>query len=66
MRHRSPKKRGGNLASILNQAVVPFGLLGLQQTYKKKRHGGKKTRKHGGKKTRKHGEKKTSQLFSIF
>lgn len=40
------KRRGGNLGAIINQAVVPFGLLGLQQTYRKGKKGGKKTRKH--------------------
>lgn len=40
------KKRGGNLGAIINQAVVPFGLLGLQQTYRRGKKGGKKTRKH--------------------
>ena len=49
-------KRGGFLGSLINQAIVPFGILGLQQTYGKKKHGGKRTHKkrHGGKKTRKH------------
>lgn len=40
------KRRGGNLGAIINQAVVPFGLLGLQQTYRRGKKGGKKTRKH--------------------
>jgi hypothetical protein len=48
-------KRGGFLGSLLNQALVPFSILGLQQTYKKYKHGGKHTRKHkGGRKSRKH------------
>jgi hypothetical protein len=34
-------KKGGSWLGVLNQAVVPFGLLGLQQTY-----GKRKTRKH--------------------
>ena len=42
---RSSRRCGGTLGSILNQAIVPFSLLGLQQTYKKK---SKKT-KSGGK-----------------
>ena len=42
-RHRS--RRGGFFGEVINQAVVPFGLLGLQQTYRKKSHGGRKTRR---------------------
>ena len=42
---RSRRKRGGLLGSVLNQAIVPFGLLGLQQSYRRKR-GGSHTRKH--------------------
>jgi len=48
------KKHGGFLGQIINQAIVPFGLLGAQQTYRRKRSGGK-TRKHrGGRRSRKH------------
>lgn len=36
-------KRGGFLGSVLNQAIVPFGLVGLNQYYGKRR--GSKTRK---------------------
>ena len=47
-------RKGGFLGSLLNQAIVPFSILGLQQTYKRKR-GGKHTRKHkGGRRSRKH------------
>lgn len=47
-------RRGGFLGSLINQAIVPFSILGLQQTYRKKR-GGKHTRKHkGGRRSRKH------------
>lgn len=36
-RHRSRKsKRGGNWGQIINQAVVPFGLLGMQQSFRKR------------------------------
>jgi hypothetical protein len=42
-RHR---KRGGFLGEVINQAVVPFTLLGLQQTYRRKKNGGRKTRKN--------------------
>jgi hypothetical protein len=37
-------RRGGFLGSIINQAIVPFGLLAAQQTYRKK-NGGKRTLK---------------------
>lgn len=36
-------KRGGFWGQVINQAVVPFGILGLQQTYRRKRHTGGKT-----------------------
>lgn len=36
-------KRGGFWGQVINQAVVPFGLLGLQQTYRRKRQNGGKT-----------------------
>jgi hypothetical protein len=42
---RRRSRRGGFFGEVINQAIVPFGLLGLQQTYRKKRSGGKKTRK---------------------
>jgi len=39
------KKRGGFLpvGEIINQAAVPFALLGLQQTYRRKKRGGRKS-----------------------
>ena len=43
---RRKSRRGGFFGEVINQAVVPFALLGLQQTYRKKRTGGKKTRRH--------------------
>jgi len=43
-RRRRPK-RGGFMGSVVNQAVVPLALLGLQQTYKNRRRGhGKSTK----------------------
>ena len=36
-------KKGGFLGSVINQAIVPFGLVGLNQYYGKRR--GSKTRK---------------------
>ncbi len=38
-------RRGGFFGQVINQAIVPFGLLGLQQTYRKKSRGGRKSRK---------------------
>ena len=44
---RRRTKRGGLLGEVINQAVVPLALLGMQQTYRRKRNGGRKgTRKH--------------------
>ena len=43
----SRKKRGGfwgSMGSIINQAIVPFSILGMQQTYRKKSHGGTRRR----------------------
>jgi hypothetical protein len=42
---RSRRKRGGLLGSVVNQAVVPFTLLGMQQTYRRKKQGGKTHRR---------------------
>ena len=39
-------KRGGFLAEVVNQAVVPFALLGLQQTYRRKGSSAGRTRRH--------------------
>jgi hypothetical protein len=43
---RRRKKRGGFLGPVINQGIVPFTLLGLQQTYRNKKHGGRKSRKN--------------------
>lgn len=43
---RRKSRRGGFFGEVINQAIVPLGLLGLQQTYRKKRNGGRKTRRH--------------------
>jgi hypothetical protein len=43
---RTRRKRGGFLGEIINQAIVPFTILGMQQTYRKKHRGGRKSRKH--------------------
>ena len=45
---RRRSRRGGflELGGVINQAVVPFTLLGLQQSYRKKSYGGRRTRRH--------------------
>lgn len=40
------RKSGGFLGSVINQAIVPFSILGLQQSYRRNKRGGKYTRKH--------------------
>lgn len=40
------KRRGGFLGEVINQALVPATLLTMQNTYRRKRSGGKRTRKH--------------------
>ena len=46
-RRKSRKsKRGGFLGDIISQAVVPFGLVALQQSMKKRSRGHNKTYKH--------------------
>jgi hypothetical protein len=51
MAGKTKSRRGGFLGSLINQAIVPFGILGMQQTYGRKRRGGKKTRKQGRKRS---------------
>ena len=41
---KSRKKRGGFLGSVINQAIVPFSILAMQQSYRNKR-GGKTSRR---------------------
>jgi hypothetical protein len=41
-------KRGGLWGEVINQAVVPLSLLGMQQTYGRKRSGGRTCKKRGG------------------
>jgi len=52
------RKHGGLWGQVINQALVPATLLGMQQTYRRKKSGGKKSRRHN-KSTRKHRVKKT-------
>jgi hypothetical protein len=35
-RKHTKKRRGGFLGQVINQAIVPFGILGMQQSYKRK------------------------------
>ena len=42
----SRRKRGGLFGEVLSQAIVPAAILGMQQTYRKKRTGGRRTRRH--------------------
>lgn len=50
---RSRSSRGGSMGSILNQAVVPLALLGLQQTYRRRGTGtGYKGKTYGRKSRR--------------
>ena len=34
-------KRGGLWGQVINQAIVPLSILGMQQTFRRKRHGSK-------------------------
>jgi hypothetical protein len=40
---KSRRKRGGFLGAVINQAVVPFSILAMQQSYRNKKGG--KTRR---------------------
>ena len=44
---RTRTRRGGVIGEVVSQAIVPFSLLALQQSYRKKRGGkSRRTRKH--------------------
>lgn len=47
-------RKGGFLGSLINTAIVPATIFGLQQTYRKKRTGGKKTRRNKRHSKRRH------------
>jgi hypothetical protein len=48
-RSRRRSRKGGLWGEVVNQAVVPFGLLAMQQTYRKHKGGKKRrTRRKGG------------------
>jgi hypothetical protein len=40
------RRRGGFLGEVVNQAIVPLTILGMQQTYRRKRGGNRHTRRH--------------------
>ena len=41
------RKKGGFLGEVINQAIVPFALVGMQNTYRRKRGGrSRRTRRH--------------------
>jgi hypothetical protein len=42
------KRKGGYWSQVFNQAIVPFSILGMQQTYRRKRglKGDRRTRRH--------------------
>jgi len=42
----SRRKRGGLFGEVISQALVPAAILGMQQTYRKRRTGGRRTRRH--------------------
>ena len=37
-KRKGKSKRGGFWGQVINQAIVPFGILGMQQTYNKRKH----------------------------
>ena len=44
---RRRRRRGGFLGEVINQALVPAALLGMQQTYRRRRGGrSRRTRRH--------------------
>ena len=49
---RSRNTRGGFMGSLINQAVVPLALLGLQQTYRRRGQGNFKGKSYGRKSRR--------------
>ena len=42
---RNRSKKGGFWGEIISQALVPFSILGMQQTYRGNKHGGKRTKR---------------------
>jgi len=44
-RCKSKNKKGGFLGAVINQAIVPFGILGMQQSYRRNKYNNKNTNK---------------------
>ena len=44
-RKASRSRNGGFWGNVLNSAVVPFGILAMQQSYKRNKKAGRRTRK---------------------
>ena len=42
---RKRAKKGGFWGEIISQALVTFSILGMQQTYRRNKHGGKRTKR---------------------
>ena len=42
----SRRRRGGLWGQVVSQAIVPLSILGMQQTYRRKRRGGRKSHRH--------------------
>jgi hypothetical protein len=45
MKH-TKKRKGGYWGQVINQAIVPFSILGLQQSYRSRKHGSTKKRRY--------------------
>ena len=43
---RGKRKSGGLFGAVLNQAIVPFGILAMQQSYGRRSSGDRKTKKY--------------------
>jgi hypothetical protein len=43
---KSRKRRGGFLGPVINQAIIPFSLLAMQQSYRRKKGGKTRRRRH--------------------
>ena len=44
-RRHGRSRRGGLIGEVVNQAIVPLTLLGMQHTYRKGKRGGRRTRR---------------------
>ena len=44
-RNHTKKRRGGFLGQVINQAIVPFGLLGMQQSFRRNKSYSSKSRR---------------------